>query len=123
MRIIIFALLLCFSSLAMAQDTLASMQEAMECMNSLDQDALREFGEQGEEVAEKIKVLCDKGDESAARNVALAYVKELADSQELIKLKECTHIMREAMPSFPIPEIPGAEMYEEQADSICENLD
>ena len=123
MRLLILILLLGCSSLAIAQGMPAGMQEAMDCMKSLDQDALREFGEQGQKVGDQIKVLCDKGDESGARDVALAYVKKLADDQELIKLKECSEIMRKAMPSIPIPEIPSAEQYEEQADSICESMD
>jgi len=122
MRIIILALLLGVSSFAIAQGMPAGMQEAMECMNSLDQEALNDFGEQGEKVAEEIKALCDKGDESGARDVAMAYVTELADNPEVIKLKECSEVMRKAMPSMPIPEIPSAEMYEEQADSICESM-
>ena len=123
MRFIIVALFLGSSSLAIAQGMPAGMQEAMECMNSLDQDALKEFGEDGEKVGEEIKALCKKGDESGARDVAMAYVEQLASNEEVKKLKECSEIMRQAMPSMPIPEIPSAEMYEEEAGSLCETID
>jgi len=123
MRYLVLVVILSFSSIAVSQGMPAGMQEAMECMTSLDQDALKEFGKDGEKVGEEIKTLCKKGDESGAKDVALAFVERLASNEEVKKLKECSEIMRKAMPSMPIPEIPGAEMYENEADSICESID
>ena len=123
MRYFVLVMVLGLSSNAFSQGMPEGMQEAMECMNSLDQDALREFGKDGEKVGEEIKALCKMGDESGARDVAMAYVGQLASNEEVKKLKECSEIMRKAMPSMPIPEIPSADMYENEADSICEAID
>jgi len=123
MRVIILALLLSCSSFTAAQGMPEGMQEAMECMSSLDQDVLRGFGGRAEEIANEIKALCKTGDESGAMDVAMNYAQELAGNQEVIKLKECSEVMRKAMPSMQIPEIPSAEEYEDHMGSICENLD
>lgn len=123
MRFVVLVLMMGVSSYVVAQGMPEGMQEAMDCMNSLDQDALEKFGEQAESIGNEIKALCDQGDESGARDVAMGYVKELVENEQLIKLKECSELMRKAMPSMPIPEIPTADMYEEEADSICENID
>ena len=45
------------------------------------------------------------------------------DSEVIEELKRCNELMREAMPSMPIPELPSAEMYENEAGSICDNID
>ena len=123
MRSIALTILICFSSFALAQGMPAGMQEAIECMGSIDQEALEEFGRQGEKIVEEIKALCEQGDESGARDVAMSYVEEVVDNEELKKIKECSDLMRKAMTSMPIPEFPSVEMYEEEADSICENID
>lgn len=122
MRVVMLAFLLVFSSLSIAQMP-AGMQEAMECMQSLDQDALKDMGTRGEAVSNELKALCNKGNESEAMKVAMTYVKEISDSEVIDELKRCSELMREAMPSMPIPEIPGAEMYENEVGSICDNID
>jgi len=123
MRLIILILLLGVSVIAHAQGMPAGMQEAMECMNTLDQDALKEFGENGQKMGEEIKALCDKGDESGARDLAMSYIKEMDGNEEIKKLRDCSEIMRKAMPSMPIPEIPNADQYINETESVCENID
>jgi len=123
MRLIVLTLLIGFSAIVAAQGMPAGMQEAMDCMTSIDQQALEEFGRKGEKVAEEIKALCKQGDESGARDVGMDFVDELVNNEELKKMKECTELMRKAMPSMPIPEFPSAEEYEDETGSICENID
>jgi len=122
MRLLMLAFLMVFSSFAVAQMP-AGMQEAIDCMESLDQHALEDLGTQGEKVSEEVKALCKKGDESGARDVAMSYVESMADNEAIEELTRCSELMRKAMPGMPIPEIPSAEMYEEEADSICDNVD
>ena len=122
MRVVILTFLLVFSSVSIAQMP-AGMQEAVDCMQSLDQDALQDLGVRGEAVSNEVKALCKKGDESEAVEVAMTYVKEISDSEVIEELKRCSELMREAMPGMPIPEIPSAEMYENEAGSICDNID
>jgi hypothetical protein len=122
MRLITLALLIFISSFALAQMP-AGMQEAVDCMQSLDQEALEDMGKQGEKIGNEIEALCKKGDESGAREVAMEYIEGIEDNEAIEELKRCTEMMRKVMPNMPIPEIPSAEMYEEEADSICENTD
>jgi hypothetical protein len=123
MRFVAFSLLLSLSAIVAAQQVSGGMQEAMDCMTSLDQKALEEFGRHGEKIAEEIKALCEKGDESAAVEVAMEFAKELQGNESFEQLKTCSEIMREAMPGMQIPELPSVEDYKKEAGSICENMD
>ena len=122
MRLMLLAFFIVFSSGAIALMP-AGMQEAMDCMQSLDQEALEEMGSQGEKVANDIKALCKKGDDLAAMEMAMTYVKDMADSEVLEALKHCSELMRKAMPNMPLPEIPSAEMYAEEAGNICDDIE
>ena len=123
MRVVTLMLLLGFSVYVNAQGMPAGMQEAMECMNTLDQTALQKFGEDGKKVGDEIKALCENGDESGARDVAMSYIKEMDDNEEVKKLRECSEIMRKAMPSMQMPEIPTADQYANESESICETIE
>lgn len=122
MRILMVACLMLFSSFAVAQMP-AGMQEAVDCMQSVDQEAIEDLGRQGEKVSEEVKALCKQGDESGARDVALSYIGAMADNEAVEEVKRCSELMRKVMPDMPIPEIPSAEMYAEEAGSICDNID
>ena len=121
MHVVIFIFLLVFSSFSMAQMP-ANVQEAVDCMGSLEQSAMEEMGKRGEEVGNQIEALCDKGDESAAREVALTYVKEMTESDAMEEMRRCSEMMREAMPGMQTPEIPCTETLEREAENICENI-
>ena len=122
MRSTILVFVLFFSSLVVAQMP-PGMQEAIDCMQSVDQDALRELGTQSESVANEIKALCADGDVSGARKVAMAYAQEMTDNEAVAELKRCSEMMREVMPNMPMPEIPSTEMFEEESGNICDNID
>jgi len=122
MRIIIFALLIGFSSLAFAQMP-PGMQEAIDCMESIDQQALEDMGKQGEKLSEEIKALCKKGDESGAKDMAMDYMKEMEGNEAIAQLKKCSEMMQKVMPGMAMPEIPTADMYAEEAGSICDDID
>ena len=120
MRLIVLAILMFISSFAIAQMP-EGMQGAVDCMESLDQQALEDIGRQGEAVGNEVEALCKKGDESGAREVAMEYVEEIEGNEAIEELKRCSEMMRKVMPNMPIPEIPSAEMYQEEADSICDS--
>ncbi|MBE9548039.1 MAG: hypothetical protein IMF09_01435 [Proteobacteria bacterium] len=122
MRFIVLACLLGLSSLVSAQMP-AGMQEAISCMESIDQAALEALGEDGEKFADDIKAMCKKGDESGARKAALKYMKEMESNESLMQLKKCSEMMQKVMPGMVMPEMPTAEMYAEEEGNICDNID
>ena len=122
MRLVMLVLLMVFSSMVTAQMP-AGMQEAINCMQSLDQEALKDLGTQGEKLSKEIKALCKEGDESGARDLAMEYIKDLEGNENLVHLKKCSEMMQKVMPGMPMPEMPTAEMYEEESDTICDDID
>ncbi len=122
MRIFILALLIGFSSFALAQMP-AGMQEAIDCMESLDQQALEDLGTQGEKLSDDVNALCKKGDESGARDLVMDYMKGMEDNEVLVQLKKCSEMMQKVMPGMPMPQMPTAEMFEDETGGICDDLD
>lgn len=122
MRFTILILLLGFSSFATAQMP-AGMQEAISCMESIDQAALEALGEESEKFADDIKAMCKKGDESAARKAAMGYMQEMEKKEVLKQLQKCSEMMQKVMPGMAMPEMPSAEMFDEEEGNICDNLD
>ncbi len=122
MRIIILALLIGFSSFALAQMP-AGMQEAIDCMDSLDQQALEDLGKEGEKLSNDIKALCEKGDDSGASDLLLGYMKGMAENETIAQLKKCSEMMQKVMPGMPMPEMPTADMYGGETDNICDDID
>ena len=127
MRFILLALLLGFSSLSDAQlfrgGDRDDMRDAVDCLDSVGRDALEDFGDQAQDVADEIQDLCDEEDDEGARDVAMDYLDELADSRELRELEECSEIIRDSMPLIDMAEFPSAETYEEELDDICGVVD
>ena len=122
MRIITLALLIGFSSFAIAQMP-AGMQEAVDCMQSIDQQALEDMSKQGEKLSNDIKALCKKGDESGASDLLIGYMKDMEDNETLAQLKICSEMMQKVMPGMPTPEMPSADMYVGEAGNICDDID
>ncbi len=122
MRIFILALLIGFSSFALAQMP-AGMQEAIDCMESLDQQALEDLGTQGEKLSDDVNALCKKGDESGARDLVMDYMKGMEDNEVLVQLKKCSEMMQKVMPGMPMPQMPTAEIFDDETGGICDDLD
>ena len=122
MRIIILALLIGFSSFTIAQMP-PGMQEAIDCMESIDQQALEDMSKQGEKFSEELKALCEKGDESGAGDLLIGYMKDMEDNETLAELKICSEMMQKVMPGMPTPEMPSADMYDGEAGNICDDID
>ena len=124
MRIIITVVLLFGGSLlANAQGLPAGMQEAIECMNKIDQSALTQMSKKGEAFGVKIKALCDKGDEKAAKAMGLDYFKEVNKNEAFVQLNKCNDLMRKAMPEMDLPTMPSEEDFENDKGSICDDWD
>ena len=114
-------LLFTFSGFASAQGMPPGMQEAMACMQSLDQQAMEKMGADADKMSDEIDALCKKGDESGARSLVLDYVQSMQSNPEMIKMQQCIEKMQKAMPGMPIPQMPTVEMMESKAGSVCED--
>ena len=127
LSLIILALILSISSIANAQilrdGARGDMEDARDCLDSVDQDELRDFAEDAEDMADEARDLCDDGDDAAAKDVVTAYIEEMGNNREFDKLAECSEILRDSMPNMQIVELPSIEDYEDELDDICDYVD
>jgi len=121
MRFTYFALLVLLTSTTFAQMP-EGMQEAMECMQSIDQSAMEKLADEGKAMSEKLEGLCKAGKESEARSVAMGYAKTMFKDKNLVKMRECAEMMQKAMPQMDLPEMPTDEMTEKKAENICDEI-
>lgn len=127
MRFIILALIISFSSIADAQlfrgGARDDMNEARDCLDSIDRDQLSDLAEDAEDMADEVRDLCDDGDDSAAKDMVTAYIEEMRNKRDFDELAECSDILRDSMPNLRIAELPSIEDYEDELDDICDYLD
>jgi predicted component of type VI protein secretion system len=127
MRFIILALILGFSTIADAQilrgGARGDLEDARDCLDSIDQDALRDYAEDAEDMADDAKDMCDNGDDEAARDIVLDYIDEMKNNREFKKLAECSEILRDSMPNLGTVDLPSIEDYEDELDDICDYVD
>ncbi len=122
MRILIVSLLLLLAAAANSQTVPEAVQEAMQCMESIDQEAMEQLAAEGEMMADKIKALCKQGDEDGAKKIGVSYALEMMQHEVLLELQRCGEMMKQAVPSMEMPEMPDAETIKAEAESICDNL-
>ena len=122
MRILLLSLLLTLTTSVNSQGMPAGLQEALDCMESLDQEAMEQLAEKGKDIEKEIKAICESGDEEAARKVGIKYALEMKDNEVVLKLMECGEIMEKAMPGMEMPEMPGIDEITAEAENICDSL-
>ena len=122
MRILLLSLLLALTTSLSSQDLPAGLQEALDCMESLDQKAMEQLAEKGKAIEKEIKAICESGDEEAARKAGIKYALEMKENAVVLKLMECGEIMKKAMPDMEMPAMPGIDEITAEAENICDNL-
>lgn len=122
MRILLFILLISLTATVNSQGMPEGMQEAIQCMESLDQEAMEQLATEGEAMADEIEALCKQGDEAAARKLGIEYALEIKDHELIVKLQECGELMQKAMPGMEMPEMPGVDTIKAEAGNICDDF-
>lgn len=82
------------------------MQQAemmQQCMAKIDQSALDELARKGEKTQSEIKSLCDKGNQEEAEKTAIAYSKEIAESEVVKEMKKCGEMAQQLMQNMTLP--------------------
>ncbi len=122
MRILFVIFLISLAAPANSQGMPEGMQEALQCMESLDQQAMEQMATEGKAMAAEIEALCKQGDEAAARKLGIEFALEIKDHELITKLQECGALMKKAMPGIEIPEMPGIDTIKAEAENICDDF-
>lgn len=91
------------------QDMMAQMQEMSTCMQSIDQEKLKNLGNVADKFETEMKALCQHGKRDEAQEKAIKFSQKMMNSPTLKKLIKCTEkipaSMREMMPSMNTEDI------------------
>ena len=113
--------------LATAQNTLNGQdmskimeqaQKAQACMQSIDQSKLEEIKKGSEQMETDIRALCDSDKRDEAQEKAIDYSRKMMKSEAMVKMRECTELMRGMLPEMPF------DNFEEKmaSSNVCDEL-
>lgn len=130
MKKLIFTLLLGAPALAPAQNMseqdmqnmMASMQEMQACMQSIDQQALKQLEKDSQALEAEIDQLCQSGKRDEAQQRALDYSRKMMQEPSVMQLRDCTEKMQDAMKGMLPEQQPVFENLEEELKDkhICD---
>lgn len=115
------------ASLASAQNSLNGQdmskvmeqaQKAQACMQSIDQSKLEEIKKGSKKMETDIRALCDANKRDEAQDMAVEYSRNMMKSEAMIKMRECTELMRGMLPEMPF------DNFEEKmaSSNVCDEL-
>ena len=91
------------------QDMMAQMQEMSTCMQSIDQEKLKNLGNVADKFESEMKALCQHGKRDEAQQKAIKFSQKMMDSPTVKELITCTEkipaSIREMMPSMNTEDI------------------
>lgn len=102
---------------------MAQMMEMQQCFQSIDQSEINALQQRALELQHIIKSLCSKGQDSKATQQAIAFGTEIAQSQTVKKIRQCTEKIPDMMKNMPNPMAAYDEYDRDFTDvSICEEM-
>lgn len=100
------------------QNMLQQAQKAQACMQEIDQSQLENMEKDGKKKQAIIKSLCDSGNRDEAQEKAIGYSKEVMARPEMVKIRECSEMLRGMIPELPFDNF--EEKYQNQ--HVCDDL-
>lgn len=87
------------------QQMMVQMQKMQQCLQQVDEAELRQYEARINQLQPELKSLCQQGKRDEAQQKAIAFGKEIADSESIKIIKACTKNMQTngfmpAMPDF-----------------------
>ena len=79
------------------QNMMAQLQEVQACMQTIDQNELKNLQEESKKCEAQVKGLCQEGKRDQAQDMAMAYSKEVINSPAMATMRKCTEQMSGAM--------------------------
>ena len=89
----------------MSQEQMQQMMQnagkMQKCFANIDRSAMQAMAEKGKKIEAEVKALCKAGKRDKARDVAMAYGKEVNGSKEMQALKKCSAMAPQMMRNSP----------------------
>ena len=85
----------------MQQMDMGKMQEAMACMQNIDQSGLKDLEREGKKMQLEIRSLCKSGNRDEAEAKAMAFGKDMMNRTEIKKMRECSKLAAGMLPKMP----------------------
>ena len=99
----------------------ATMQAMQRCMSKIDEDQIEALRQRGNAMKNEIETLCRQGKRDAAERKAIAFAREINESESLKQLRKCGEIIRSAPIPMPImPDIKQFEAPDSKSGHICD---
>ncbi len=89
----------------MQQMDMGKMQEAMACMENIDQSALKVLDAEGQKMKSEVEALCKSGRRAAAQDKAMEYAKDMMSRPEMKKIRECSKLAAGMMPKMTFEDL------------------
>jgi len=83
------------------QKMMQQMQKMQTCMQSVDQEKLKEIEKQSKKFEVEIESLCSSGKRDKAQKKAISFGEKMMKAPEIKTMQKCSKMMIDAMPDMP----------------------
>jgi len=98
------------------EEMMENARKMQECLQNIDQKSMEAMEEKSRKIAQRIENLCRAGKRDQAQRFAIESGRELAASEEMRKMQECSKMMQGMKPPTTLP-----SEKELQQHHICDN--
>ena len=102
------------------QAMMQQMQKMQQCMAKIDQSGMDRLAQRGKTMEAELQSLCDAGKRDEAKQTAIVYGKEIAESKEMQQLKKCGEVAPDLMDNMSMPAIASDQSATD--DHVCDSL-
>jgi hypothetical protein len=102
------------------QRMMQQAEAAQKCFANIDQSAMQDLQDSGQQMEAEIKALCAAGKRDEAMSRAMKYGKEMRDDPQLQEIRKCSEMMQGMMGQMPSPYMPPDT--DEEAGHVCDDM-
>ena len=104
------------------QNMMAQLQEVQACMQTIDQNELKNLEAESKKFEAEVKGLCNNGKRDAAQDKAMAYSKEVINSPAMKTMRKCTENMSGAMKGM-MPDLSPEKLAKDfSSKHVCDEI-
>ena len=104
------------------QNMMAQLQEVQACMQTIDQNELKNLETESKKFEAEVKGLCNNGKRDEAQDKAMAYSKEVINSPAMKTMRKCTENMSGAMKGM-MPDLSPEKLAKDfSSKHVCDEI-